>query len=139
MILTPSPVAMPGQRRNVGPRILRVDAPGFRGLSHWPFCVNCSDGFGLPPLEAIQCGVPVITSNVSSLPEVVGDAANPQVTPLDLHAISAAMHRLYQDAAARSQFAAAGLARARQFSWENAPMPPRPPTGRCCKPELRHR
>jgi len=75
------------------------------------------EGFGLPPLEAMQCGVPTITSNVSSLPEVVGDAAI-QVPPHDLPAISAAMLRLYRDPVARAHFVAAGLARARQHSWE---------------------
>lgn len=74
------------------------------------------EGFGLPPLEAMQCGTPVITSNVSSLPEVVGDAAI-AIDPRDAGALSAAMARLYGDAALRREYSVRGLERARTFSW----------------------
>ena len=77
------------------------------------------EGFGLPPLEAMASGTPVITSNVSSLPEVVGDAAL-LVDPLQPEAIADAMRRVLTDSALRDDLRARGLARARQFSWERS-------------------
>ncbi len=77
------------------------------------------EGFGLPPLEAMACGTPVIASNTTSLPEVVGDAAL-TVDPLDSHAIAEAIRRLVADADLRASLAKRGLARARLFSWEKA-------------------
>jgi glycosyltransferase involved in cell wall biosynthesis len=74
------------------------------------------EGFGMPPLEAMACGVPVITSNTSSLPEAVGDAGL-QVDPHDEAALAEAMWRVIDDADLRSSMRAAGLARARQFDW----------------------
>ncbi|MGE5833135.1 MAG: glycosyltransferase family 4 protein [Acidobacteriota bacterium] len=75
------------------------------------------EGFGLPALEAMQCGTPVITSNISSLPEVVGGAAL-LVDPYDVDAIGAAMLTLARDPALRASLRAKGLARAAMFSWE---------------------
>nr|WP_279343412.1 glycosyltransferase family 1 protein [Fundidesulfovibrio terrae] len=77
------------------------------------------EGFGLPVLEAMSLGAPVITSNVSSLPEVAGDAAL-LVDPLDGSAIAAAMARLEGDASLRAQLSQAGLSRAATFSWAAA-------------------
>jgi len=74
------------------------------------------EGFGLPPLEAMQCGTPVITSNVSSLPEVVGKAALTINPKSDVECVNAIM-RLYNDAALRRQLSVKGLERAAQFSW----------------------
>jgi glycosyltransferase involved in cell wall biosynthesis len=74
------------------------------------------EGFGFPVLEAMSCGTPVITSNLSSLPEVAGDAAI-LVNPYDENAIAAAMQQIATDDEGRSQLRAAGLARASQFSW----------------------
>lgn len=75
------------------------------------------EGFGLPPLEAMACGTAVITSNTSSLPEVVGDAGV-TIDPTDTRALSEAMASLLMDESRRQALAAAGLARARRFSWE---------------------
>jgi glycosyltransferase involved in cell wall biosynthesis len=75
------------------------------------------EGFGIPVLEAGACGVPVITSNTSSLPEVAGDAAL-LVDPHDVDAIAAAMHRLVTDEALRAELARRGLANVQRFSWE---------------------
>lgn len=75
------------------------------------------EGFGLPVLEAMACGTPVITSNVASLPEVAGDAAW-LVDPYQTGAIADAMRTLLQDSKARHQLRQAGLLQAKAFSWE---------------------
>ncbi len=75
------------------------------------------EGFGIPVLEAGACGVPVITSNTSSLPEVAGDAAL-LVDPHDVDAIAEAMRRLVTDDTLRSELARRGLANVQRFSWE---------------------
>jgi glycosyltransferase involved in cell wall biosynthesis len=77
------------------------------------------EGFGLPPLEAMASGTPVITSNVSSLPEVVGDAAL-LIDPYEPDSIAEAMRRVLTDDALRRDLCARGLARARQFSWDRS-------------------
>ncbi len=74
------------------------------------------EGFGLPPLEAMQCGCPVITSKVSSLPEVVGDAAI-LVEPESIADIADAMVRVLTDQSLRLEMEAKGLKRAARFSW----------------------
>ena len=77
------------------------------------------EGFGLPPLEAMASGTPVVTSNVSSLPEVTGDAAL-LVDPTVAEAIADAMRRILTDPAVAADLSARGLRRARAFSWEHA-------------------
>lgn len=74
------------------------------------------EGFGLPPLEAMQCGIPVITSNTTSLPEVVGDAGI-MVDPKDSDALCQAMLRLLTDTTLCEQLSQKGLTRAKGFSW----------------------
>ncbi|MEW6320270.1 MAG: glycosyltransferase family 1 protein [Acidobacteriota bacterium] len=74
------------------------------------------EGFGLPPLEAMACGAPVVVSNVSSLPEVAGDAAL-LVDPYDPSAIGEAMRRAVTDEALRAELVARGRARVAAFSW----------------------
>jgi len=75
------------------------------------------EGFGLPPLEAMACGVPVLTSNVCSLPEVVGDAAV-LVNPFDVEDIADGIRRVIEDGSLRDGLRGKGLERARQFSWD---------------------
>ena len=77
------------------------------------------EGFGLPPLEAMACGTPVVCSSSSSLPEVVGDAAV-MVDPYDVEALAEAMHRVLSDAVLREELRTKGLARAKMFTWEKA-------------------
>ncbi len=74
------------------------------------------EGFGLPPLEAMQCGLPVITSDTSSLPEVVGEAGI-MVDPGDSDALAGAMLRVGDDSGLRHRMRERGLARAARFSW----------------------
>lgn len=75
------------------------------------------EGFGLPVLEAMSQGCPVITSNVSSLPEVGGDAAM-YVDPYSVESIAGAIERVLGDAALREEMGRKGLARAAMFSWD---------------------
>ncbi len=75
------------------------------------------EGFGLPVLEAMACGTPVICSSAGSLPEVVGDAAL-QFAPFDLDGLAAALARLLADPGLRREMVARGHARTRAFSWE---------------------
>lgn len=74
------------------------------------------EGFGLPPLEAMQCGTPVISSTKSSIPEVVGDAGI-LIEPTDETAISAAMFEFYQNANLRKELSKKALLQASKFSW----------------------
>lgn len=75
------------------------------------------EGFGIPVLEAMACGTPVITSNVSSLPEVAGEAGL-LVDPLDVAGLAAAMRRVLSDGDLRQRMRAKGLEQARQFTWK---------------------
>jgi glycosyltransferase involved in cell wall biosynthesis len=76
------------------------------------------EGFGLPPLEAMSCGAPVLTGNLTSLPEVVGDAGL-TADPFDTGALARALARLIDDAALRADLRARGLRRARAFNWRD--------------------
>jgi glycosyltransferase involved in cell wall biosynthesis len=104
----------------------RIHFTGYVPDADLPFLYNATDlfvypslyeGFGIPPLEAMACGTPVVTSNVTSLPEVVGDAAL-TVDPTDESALADAIRRALADEPLRSRLRAAGLARAAAFSWE---------------------
>lgn len=74
------------------------------------------EGFGLPPLEAMQCGAPVMAGNLTSLPEVVGDAGL-LVDPFDVGALTEALARVIDDSALRALLRHKGIERAKQFSW----------------------
>jgi glycosyltransferase involved in cell wall biosynthesis len=95
------------------------DLPALYGGADLFLFPSLYEGFGLPPLEAMACGAPVVCSDVSSLPEVVGDAAL-LVPPLEVRAWAEALRRLLGDADLRADLRARGLARAREFSWARA-------------------
>jgi glycosyltransferase involved in cell wall biosynthesis len=77
------------------------------------------EGFGLPPLEAMACGTPVVTSRISALPEVVGDAAL-LVDPYDTLDIANALERVLGDEMLAARLVELGLQRAQTFSWERS-------------------
>ena len=77
------------------------------------------EGFGLPPLEAMACGTPVVTSNVSSLPEVVGDAAI-TVDPYSAPAIAEGILKVLHSSHLRAELRQRGFARVREYSWERS-------------------
>jgi len=100
--------------------------PGYVPYSQIPLMYNAAtlflypslrESFGLPILEAMACGVPVITSNTSSMPEVAGDAAE-LVDPFNYRDLSYAMGKLLADEALRSSYKEKGLQRVKKFTWK---------------------
>jgi glycosyltransferase involved in cell wall biosynthesis len=81
------------------------------------FFMSRYEGFGLPVLEAMQCGAPVVTANTTSLPEVVGDAGI-MLAPDDEEALCDAMNTMHINTDMRDKFAQLGFERAKQFSWQ---------------------
>jgi glycosyltransferase involved in cell wall biosynthesis len=77
------------------------------------------EGFGLPPLEAMAHGTPVVTSNTSSLPEVVGNAAV-LVNPENVFEIMRALHRVLLDQAVRDRIRQRGYEQVKKFSWDGS-------------------
>jgi glycosyltransferase involved in cell wall biosynthesis len=75
------------------------------------------EGFGLPPLEAMACGAPVISSDIPSIREVLGDAAH-LVSPTDVDAVTQSIIDLWNNSAKRRHLSEAGKTRAAQFTWE---------------------
>ncbi len=93
------------------------DLPGLYSGALGFIYISLYEGFGLPPLEAMACGTPVLSSSATSLPEVVGDSAL-TVDPEDDEAIAFALKQLILDGDLRSHLRASGITRARQFSWD---------------------
>jgi glycosyltransferase involved in cell wall biosynthesis len=77
------------------------------------------EGFGLPPLEAMACGTPVIVSRSSSIPEICGDAAY-FVDPHSIDSISEGMTKVFSDSELRKSLVQRGLARAQSFTWDQS-------------------
>ncbi len=96
-----------------------VDLPAIYSAAEAFVYPSFYEGFGLPPLEAMACGAPVITSGVSSLPEVVGKAGLTHA-PTDTRALTEAMAKLLGDETAREHFRREGLKQAAKFSWDRA-------------------
>jgi glycosyltransferase involved in cell wall biosynthesis len=103
----------------------KVMFPGYVTKDELPFWYNAAtilaypsvyEGFGLPVLEAQACGTPVLTSNVSSLPEAAGDAAL-MVDPYDVETLATELNRLLEDKLLQHELRERGLAHAQQFSW----------------------
>ena len=98
-------------------RVEDTDLPALYSGAHlfvWP---SLYEGFGLPPLEAMACGVPVITSNTTCLPEVVGDAAR-LVSPRSVDQLAAAISDLTDDTRLREEYVRKGFNRVEAFTWE---------------------
>ncbi|MBZ5685913.1 MAG: glycosyltransferase family 4 protein [Acidobacteriia bacterium] len=91
-------------------------ADAYRGATAFLF-PSLYEGFGLPPLEAMACAIPVLTSKVCSLPEVVGDAAV-LVNPLDVEEIAHGIRLIVNDSALRKRLQDGGPRQANKFSWE---------------------
>lgn len=95
----------------------REDVIKFYNAANILIAPSLYEGFGLTALEAMACGTPVITTNVSSIPEVTGNAAV-LVKPTDVNAMTQAVLRIDGDAAFRQDLINKGLARAREFTWK---------------------
>ena len=95
------------------------DLPGLYSAADLFVFPSLYEGFGLPLLEAMACGTPVLTSNASSLPEVAGETAV-QLSPHDQAAWTAGMLTLLTDPQRQARLVAAGFARVRQFTWQQA-------------------
>ncbi len=98
--------------------IVNTDLPAIISLSRLFLYPSLRESFGIPILEGMACGVPVITSNTSSMPEVAGDAAC-IIDPYQPVQITKAMFDLLEDSELRRKFIEKGLSRAADFSWQN--------------------
>ncbi|HOZ45188.1 MAG TPA: glycosyltransferase family 1 protein [Candidatus Hydrogenedentes bacterium] len=94
------------------------DMPTLMTLADALVLVSLCESFGIPVIEAMACGTPVLTSNTTSMPEIVGDAAL-LVSPTDVPAIAGALRRLVTDQGLRAQLIEKGFARAAGFTWRN--------------------
>lgn len=101
--------------------VSRTEAPAFYSAATVFVYPSLAEGFGLPPLEAMACGTPVIVSNTTSLPEVVGSAAL-SVAPDNVVAWRDALVTLLTDASTRQQLVAAGMHRASRFRYDTTAM-----------------
>ena len=98
----------------------RVDdewMPALYAAADWFVYLSLYEGFGLPPLEAMACGTPVLVSDIDVMQEVVGNDAV-RVSPLDVDAITLALQQITRDTDLRQQRAQGALERARLFSWQ---------------------
>ncbi len=108
-----------GERVRVTGHVPEADLPALLTLASVFAFPSLYEGVGLPTLEAMACGTPVVAANTSSLPEAVGEAGI-LLPPDDARAWAEALARLLDDEAAHADYAARGRARAAQFTWESA-------------------
>lgn len=94
-----------------------IDLPRLVGSALGLVYPSLFEGFGVPLVEAMQCDVPIITSNISAMPEVAGKAAL-LVNPMDISEIAEAMQQIAEDDALRAQLVAAGREQRKRFSWD---------------------
>ena len=94
------------------------DVPVFYNASIGFVYPSFYEGFGLPPLEAMHCGTPVITSNLTSIPEVVGDSGI-LINPYNINELIDAMGNLVTNKSLQDELSLKGLNKAKQFSWES--------------------
>jgi glycosyltransferase involved in cell wall biosynthesis len=95
------------------------DLPSLYSLAEAFVFPSLYEGFGLPVLEAMGCGTPVVCSNTSSLPEVAGDAAL-LVAPTDVHGWVQVLQQITSNSTLRTELRHRGLAQAARFTWETA-------------------
>ena len=104
----------------------KVIFPGFIEMNHIPYIYNAAklfvypsfyEGFGLPPVEAMACGTPVVTSNSTSIPEIVGDAAI-LMDPYDVDDLCEKMYLVLTNKELKDSLVSKGLARSSELSWE---------------------
>ncbi len=96
-----------------------TDLPAYYSGARVFVLLSLYEGFGFPPLEAMACGCPVITSNTSSLPEVMGEAGI-MVAPYDTGSLAQAMRQVLTDSELRDDMVRKGLEQSKKFSWEKA-------------------
>ena len=96
--------------------VAEQELPGLYSLAHVVAVPSLIEGFGLPALEAMACGTPVLASQSSSIPEVVGEAGL-LVDPTSVEALSCGLQQLLSQPELRQRLRTAGLRRANQFSW----------------------
>ncbi|MGQ0600771.1 MAG: glycosyltransferase family 4 protein, partial [Anaerolineales bacterium] len=96
-----------------------VDLPALYSTARVLAYPSLYEGFGLPLLEAMACGTPVVISTASCLPEVAGDAAL-LVSPIDVPALTNALYRAATDETLRAELIRKGHLRAAQFTWEKS-------------------
>jgi alpha-1,3-rhamnosyl/mannosyltransferase len=96
-----------------------ADLPALYGGATGVAIVSLYEGFGMPALEALACGAPLLASNQGSLPEIVGDAGL-SVNPLDVGSIARGLERLVGDVSVQDDLRQRGPIRAREFDWPTA-------------------
>lgn len=99
--------------------ISRENLPGVYVAARALLYPSLYEGFGLPPLEAMGCGTPVLASNVSAMPEVIGDAGV-LINPCDVQEMAEGILRIAQDETLRQRMVERGLERAQRFRWDEA-------------------
>lgn len=104
----------------------KVIFPGFISVEHLPYIYNAArlfvypsfyEGFGLPPIEAMSCGIPVIASNATSVPEVVGDGGL-LIDPNDVDSLCYSMFRVLLDDELRERLILSGIVKSSELSWQ---------------------